>query len=129
VLALLGELRTESGCVMHSGVRTVAYVPQSPTIFSGSVRDNIVFGRPLDLARYAEVLRVCCLASEVQGMAAGDDTVLTARGAELSGGQVSKPVVDVCLPEHGRVYEVTGGVSECCTGFVSLSDGRRAWYL
>jgi ABC-type multidrug transport system fused ATPase/permease subunit len=47
LLACLGELKLVSG----AGSRvhgTIAFVPQEPWIFSGSVRANICFGKQLD---------------------------------------------------------------------------------
>ena len=42
LMAILGELPTISGTVAFNG--TVAYVPQIPWVFSGTVRDIILFG-------------------------------------------------------------------------------------
>eukprot|EP00983_Pelagomonas_calceolata_P064411 1148108-Pelagomonas_calceolata.AAC.4 len=33
----------------------VAYVQQTPWVTSGTIRDNILLGRPMDLGRYLEV--------------------------------------------------------------------------
>lgn len=65
----------------------VAYVPQQAWIFNATVRDNILFGRPYDPARYAEVVRVSCLARDFSLMGAGDQTEIGDKGVNLSGGQ------------------------------------------
>ncbi len=73
--ALLGELTPLSGSARVPGTATssssaafptapagaaagvdVAYAPQSPWLFSGTIRDNITMGRcPVDEARYLQV--------------------------------------------------------------------------
>ena len=41
----------------------VSYVSQTPWVFSGTVRDNILFGLPFDQKRYDEVIDACALKS------------------------------------------------------------------
>lgn len=48
--ALLGEIPYAEGQRMVKG--SIAYVEQSPYIFSGTIRENILFGRPYDADRY-----------------------------------------------------------------------------
>ena len=38
---------------------------QEPWLRQGSVRDNILLGKPLRVARYREVLRACDLAADL----------------------------------------------------------------
>ena len=85
LMAILGELPTISGTVAFNG--TVAYVPQIPWVFSGTVRDNILFGRHLDTKRYNEILDVCCMQPDLQNFSKGDLTEIGHRGVSLSGGQ------------------------------------------
>ena len=52
--SLLGETHILSGKLRRRG--RVAYVEQEPCIFSDSVRNNILFGLPLNEERLAEVV-------------------------------------------------------------------------
>jgi ABC-type uncharacterized transport system fused permease/ATPase subunit len=57
LLALLGELprlRVRGRLRSRAGLRC-SFVPQTPVVFGGSVRENILLGLPLDEARYTEV--------------------------------------------------------------------------
>jgi ABC-type multidrug transport system fused ATPase/permease subunit len=65
----------------------VAYAAQRPWLMQGSVRDNILFGSPLDLDRYAQTLHACALGRDVSIMAQYDKTTVADRASNLSGGQ------------------------------------------
>jgi ABC-type transport system involved in cytochrome bd biosynthesis fused ATPase/permease subunit len=68
--------------------RSVVVVPQDPTLFAWSVRDNLRLYRPA--ATDAEVERACAVADVhdvVRALPAGYGTVLAENGAQLSGGQ------------------------------------------
>lgn len=87
--ALLGDMQEVSpagpGDLRLGG--DVAYCPQSAWLLSATVRENIVFGRPFDEARYQDTIRKCCLASDFAMLVDGDMTVVGEKGVSLSGGQ------------------------------------------
>jgi ATP-binding cassette subfamily C (CFTR/MRP) protein 4 len=58
-MAILGELQAISGKVEVQG--KVAYVAQQPWVFSGSLRQNIIFGAPYESGRFDKVVRACAL--------------------------------------------------------------------
>ena len=49
--AIAGEISDVSGTITFSG--TLVYVPQTPWIFSGTIRENILFGQPYDEPKYS----------------------------------------------------------------------------
>jgi ATP-binding cassette subfamily B protein len=66
----------------------LGYVPQEPFLFTGSIRDNVAYGRP-DASDEA-IERVCRevgLGGWLGGLPDGIDTQLTERGRSLSAGQ------------------------------------------
>ena len=66
----------------------VGYVSQEIFLFSGSVRDNILFGAMNGEAeRVEEATRIAQLLPMIQLFGAGFDTVIGERGVRLSGGQ------------------------------------------
>ncbi|KAH6838393.1 P-loop containing nucleoside triphosphate hydrolase protein [Chaetomium sp. MPI-CAGE-AT-0009] len=65
----------------------LAFAPQTAWLLSETVRENIVFGRVLDLAWYNEVLTRCCLHQDLERLPEGDMTVVGEMGVSLSGGQ------------------------------------------
>ncbi|TKR94141.1 hypothetical protein L596_008468 [Steinernema carpocapsae] len=83
--ALLGEMTKESGSVNVAG--SVAYVPQQAWIQNGTLKNNVLFGTPLDEHHYEEVIDACALRPDLEMLAAGDATEIGERGINLSGGQ------------------------------------------
>lgn len=66
----------------------VGYVGQRPTLFQGTVRDNLMLGRP-DIVN-ADVYQACARANihqDVLAMPEGYDTRIGEEGSKLSGGQ------------------------------------------
>ncbi|XP_045789107.1 ABC transporter C family member 8-like [Trifolium pratense] len=83
--AILGEIPMISGTVNVGG--TLAYVSQSAWIQSGTVRDNILFGKPMDTARYEKAIKACALDKDISDFSHGDLTEIGQRGINMSGGQ------------------------------------------
>ncbi|KAL2913384.1 hypothetical protein HK105_207129 [Polyrhizophydium stewartii] len=83
--ALVGEMRRTAGSLTFRG--TVGFCQQQAWIQNASVKDNILFGQPLDAAKYARVVRACALESDLAILPAGDATEIGERGINLSGGQ------------------------------------------
>ncbi|KAH8366457.1 hypothetical protein KR084_009619 [Drosophila pseudotakahashii] len=84
IQAILGELPGESGKLRVKG--TISYASQEPWLFNASVRDNILFGLPMDKHRYRSVIKKCALERDFE-LLQGDRTFVGERGASLSGGQ------------------------------------------
>ena len=102
LMAILRELPTISGTVSING--RVAYVPQIPWVFSGTIRDNILFGRPFDNRRYFEVLDVCCMQADLNNFSKGDLTEIGHRGVSLSGGQRVRVSLARALYSDADIY-------------------------
>ncbi|KAJ3103158.1 hypothetical protein HDU97_010366, partial [Phlyctochytrium planicorne] len=65
----------------------IAYVPQVAWLINASIRENIIFGQPLDAARYRRVIKACCLERDLELLEGGDLTEIGEKGINLSGGQ------------------------------------------
>lgn len=82
---LLGEIPVNSGSVRVGG--TISYAAQEPWVFSGSIRQNVLFGLPFEEERYRAVLNACALNTDLLSWEHGDGTLVGERGVALSGGQ------------------------------------------
>ncbi|MET9343282.1 ABC transporter ATP-binding protein [Nonomuraea sp. NPDC003804] len=99
VRALLGLVPLTGGTIAWNGVRVedpgtfmvpprAAYVSQVPRLFSASLRENLLLGRPDD--HLAGALRLAAFDEDLAGMPDGAATVVGPRGVRLSGGQVQR---------------------------------------
>ena len=70
-----------SGSVQRAGV--MAMVPQRAWIFNGTVRENILFGRPFLPELYQKTVEVCALQADLDLMDNGDLSEIGERGVNL----------------------------------------------
>ncbi|XP_075166626.1 putative multidrug resistance-associated protein lethal(2)03659 [Haematobia irritans] len=88
IQTILGELPPVSGTISVNG--TVSYASQDPWLFTGTVRQNILFGQPMDRRRYNITVKKCALERDFELLPYGDKTIVGERGASLSGGQKAR---------------------------------------
>ena len=58
-MTLMGEMTKLEGTL--TPLTSVSYAPQEPWVMSTTVRDNILFGSPMDVQRYEEIIHACAL--------------------------------------------------------------------
>ncbi len=95
---MLNEVPIESGSVAVSG--SVSYACQEPWIFSGSLRQNVIFSNPFDEQRYDRVIRSCALDVDISSFKSGDKLLIGDRGISLSGGQKARVKYNKLTVEH-----------------------------
>lgn len=99
---LLGELPIYSGDVLING--DVSYASQDAWLFSGTVRNNILFGLPYDKLRYQETVKHCALLTDFQQLPFGDKTHVGERGTALSGGQRARVSLARSVYKNASIY-------------------------
>ena len=88
VMSIINELPGISGQLNITG--RLSYTAQVPWIFSGTIRDNILFGNTPDSNRYQEVISACSLREDIDSYEAADMTMIGEKGVTLSGGQKAR---------------------------------------
>ncbi|KAL6193023.1 hypothetical protein ACLB2K_034108 [Fragaria x ananassa] len=101
--SILGEIPKISG-VGAKVYGTKAYVPQSSWIQSGTVRENVLFGKEMIEGYYGDVLEGCALDQDVKMWEDGDLTVVGERGMNLSGGQKQRIQLARAVYSDSDVY-------------------------
>ena len=81
--SVLGEFPCSAGKISLAG--KISYSPQESWVFSGSVRQNILFGSPFCPERYSSVISACALEHDLTQWEHGDLTLVGERGVTLSG--------------------------------------------
>ncbi|EDV92547.1 ATP-binding cassette sub-family C member 4 [Drosophila grimshawi] len=99
---LLGELPITDGASVIND--TISYASQEPWLFTGSVRNNILFGEEYDQERYLEVTKSCALITDFQQLGAADHTILGEHGASLSGGQRARINLARAIYKNASIY-------------------------
>jgi ATP-binding cassette subfamily B protein len=95
---LLGLLPAQSGEISWNGQRVEApgdffvpprsaYTPQVPSLFSETLRDNILMGLPEDQVNLEKAVRMAVLEQDLREIPGGLSALVGPRGVKLSGGQ------------------------------------------
>ncbi|KAJ7105197.1 multidrug resistance-associated ABC transporter [Mycena epipterygia] len=101
LMAVLGEMTSLPGgrIIMSKNaskidawgnMHIIAYAAQTPFLRHQSIKDNILFGSPLDEARYQEVIECCALRADLDMLEDHDSTEIGEKGISLSGGQKAR---------------------------------------
>ncbi|KAJ0775885.1 putative ABC-type xenobiotic transporter [Helianthus annuus] len=66
---------------------SIAYVSQTSWIQSGTIQDNILYGKPMVRDMYEKAIKACALDKDIMAFEHGDLTEIGQRGINMSGGQ------------------------------------------
>ncbi len=100
--AIAGEVDVSTGTITCPG--SVAYFSQTAWIFSGTLRDNILFGKSYDEDKYLNVIQACALKEDMERFSTGDLTFVGERGVVLSGGQRARVSLARAVYADADVY-------------------------
>ncbi|XP_028391901.1 multidrug resistance-associated protein 4-like [Dendronephthya gigantea] len=97
-----GEFLVTKGFVRYSG--SLAYVSETPWVFPGTIRENILFGLPYEENTYTETLRACQLEKDLQSFPKQDLAVIGEHGATVSGGQRTRIALARAVYSQADIY-------------------------
>lgn len=93
---------------------SVGFVPQETLVVSGSVKENILMGRPLSEERLRWAISAACMETDLKLLSHGVDTIVGERGTSLSGGQQQR----VCIAR--ALYSEVKRCSVTCTDLENI---------
>jgi len=108
----------------------LSYVGQEPSLFSASLYDNIVFGRPeATRAEVEEAARLACIHDYIQTLDQGYDTLIGEQGVRLSGGQRQRIALARALLRNGPVLILDDALSglDVATEKKVMEHIRKHW--
>ena len=80
--------RPISDYIRHDIESLIGYVPQEHLLFSRSVRENILFGKPTANQKQVDVaVAIAAFSQDLERMSEGYDTLIGEKGVAISGGQ------------------------------------------
>lgn len=104
-----GEIRVDNKSISRLNLKDyrkhVALVSQEPTLYCGSIRENILLGASEDVT-HEEVKEVCCKAhihDFISSLPEGYDTEIGAKGVQLSGGQKQRIAIAWALVRNPKI--------------------------
>ncbi|KAL0364280.1 UNVERIFIED_CONTAM: ABC transporter C family member 3 [Sesamum angustifolium] len=101
--SILGEIPRISGPSIKT-YGSKAFVPQSAWIQTGTIRDNVLFGKEMNRDLYENVVEACALNHDIEMWADGDLCVVGERGLNLSGGQKQRIQMARVLYSNSDIY-------------------------
>ena len=102
LMTILGELPITSGKI--SCIGKMAFVSQTPWVYSGTVRDNIIFGKEFHEQKYRKVIEVCDLEKDIASFTKRDLTEIGQSGVILSGGQRARVSLARAIYSDADIY-------------------------
>ncbi|KAL4573444.1 hypothetical protein LXL04_020251 [Taraxacum kok-saghyz] len=124
---ILGEIPKTSGEVRICG--SAAYVSQSAWIQSGNIEENVLFGNPMDKAKYKRILHACSLKKDLELFSHGDQTIIGDRGINWSGGQKQRVQLARALYQDADIYLLDDPFNavDAHTGSELFKEGWLRW--
>ena len=119
---ILGEMYKFNGRINLNG--TIAYAPQLAFVQNATLRDNILFGKMYDESFYKQVIKICCLESDLDLLPNGDLTEIGEKGINLSGGQKQRINLARCIYSNSDIYLFDDSLSA-----VDANTGKKIFDL
>jgi len=101
----------------------VAYVPQDPSLFSGSIKENVMLAKPqASEAEYQRAMNTSQLSTEIAAFPLKDETRVGNRGLDVSGGQKQRITIARALIKNPRLL-----ILDDITASLDAENEEKLW--
>lgn len=108
---------------LHDLRTNIGFVSQTPSLFSASIRENILFGRQgFSESELNQAIQVAQLEQDLVLFQQGLDTLIGQRGVKISGGQKQRIAIARALLTQPRVL-----ILDDCTSALDAETEARFW--
>jgi ATP-binding cassette subfamily B multidrug efflux pump len=91
----------------------IAYMPQEPFLFAGTIRENLTFGNPLiQETQLKMITQKAALYDTIRSFPNGFETIVGEKGVILSGGQKQRIALARCLLQESAVLVLDDPISQ-----------------
>ncbi len=131
---ILGLLPLSEGKIMINGLSiddiqikslrdVVAYVPQDPSLFSGSIKENVMLAKPqASETEYQRAMNTSQLSAEIAAFPLKDETKVGNRGLDVSGGQKQRITIARALIKNPRLL-----ILDDITASLDAENEEKLW--
>ncbi|XP_045532531.1 ABC transporter C family member 13 [Pieris brassicae] len=103
LLAIMGAMmKTKGEIQVAENLNSFGYVAQQPWLVRGTIRDNILFGKPYDESKFRSVVEACALTEDLNIL--GWNAYVGEGGCTLSGGQRARIALARAVYQDKKVY-------------------------
>ncbi|CAG4948573.1 unnamed protein product [Colias eurytheme] len=103
LLAIMGDMVKCNGEIqVPDNLNSFGYASQQPWMVRGTIRDNILFGKPYDETKFRAVVDACALTEDLNQL--GWNAYVGEGGCTLSGGQRARIALARAVYQDKRVY-------------------------
>lgn len=90
----------------------ITFVSQNESLFTGSIRENILFGRNVSLDLFNEVCRICQIEEIVKKKPLRYETIINNESHFISGGERQRIILARALLQNSSIYLIDEALSE-----------------
>ena len=83
---------------------SIAYIPQKAWILNDTMRNNIIFNSPFNEQKYEKIVKICQLEPDFELLKLGDQTPISDKGDNLSGGQKTRLTIARAVYREADIY-------------------------